>query len=507
MLYFQSLQRLCDQFWTKHPALFYGLCWYLGSVSAISFDCLFIIPCGLLLFPSVLPGYSRLKKRLFLGFVCGCMAYFYCTTHVQFPPASSTPVQGEMVGTITDICPANKYGKSFYRIRLSISSFAGESEPFYACNIPAIWTCHAIADRPVANFRYRVKVTLREYNGTWIVKPIAGSTWEPLSPVFSLVEWRLRAKAFMKQLFAKYMPPGEARAFLEGVFIGQMQEASLASDLRRCGLQHLLVVSGFHFSMLATLCTFLLRLVLPWRLMLIALGCITTAYLCFVGLFASVLRSWCAVCMMLLAQFLGSKSNGLNVLGISLIVVLVLEPAWAISLSFQLSFLATGAILLLYPFCQQLTRKIFVRHELQEVLGYGFFEQMIVVLGAFLSSALALVMAVSLAMLPMSLLAFHSFPLMGIVYNCFFPFAVSIAVSIVCVAMLFLWLPPVASWLFAFADGFTANLLTLVTHAPTWLDISVRADIACSLVVLALSLLFVCGMWVERKKEGSLVFI
>ncbi|MBS0655918.1 MAG: ComEC/Rec2 family competence protein, partial [Verrucomicrobia bacterium] len=265
----------------------------------------------------------------------------------------------------------------------------------------------------------------------------------------------------------------------------------LISNLRRFGLQHILVASGFHFTLIATLFMAIFGLWLPWRAVCVALLLMTTGYLLFIGLTPSVLRAWCSCTLVLCAKLLSCKSSGLNALGIGAVAVLLFEPTAADSLSFQLSFLATGAILLFYPPLHRRIKALFPTHTLSEAITFPFIEQLVVVLLAFFCSSVALVLSVSIVMLPMSLFAFHAFPLMGMLYNCFFPFVVSIAVSLLCIALLLSWIGPIAAMFFSAASCLTEGALKLVTHAPAWLDITMyRGELSGITVVLYLTLLF-----------------
>lgn len=457
-----------------------------------------------LLFLSVTILKRRYALRLFLALLLGLVSCAYVSSHVQYPPSYADGKRGKAFCKITNIVPSFRYGKPFLKLELAISSFEADDHSFTASHFPATWYCHDIARRPSADFWYSVEGVLREKEGGWSFKPLPQAAWLEEGASYSLAEWRFRAKASFKALLARFLPPNEARGFLEGVLMGEFHDRELASSLRRFGLQHILAVSGFHFSLLATIVAMLLRLVLSWKATIYVLIASMTFYLLFVGLSPSVLRAWCSISLVLIAKLYSAKSNGLNALGIGLLFVLIVEPTWATSLSFQLSFLATLAILLFYPLALRGMRLLFPPHSGSDVFRFSFSDQLVIVLISFLTASLALVLSVSLFMLPMSLFAFQSFPLMGILYNCFFPFFISCSVFVVCIASLFSWCPPIASLLFTIAQFVTETSLTLVTHAPSWLDITIcRGTLSSSSLVFYLCLLFFVGMLFSKCEENA----
>jgi competence protein ComEC len=305
---------------------------------------------------------------------------------------------------------------------------------------------------------------------------------------FSLVEWRISAKLAFKRMLARYLPAGQTRSFLEGVLIGEFHDSLLSQNLSRFGLQHITVVSGFHFSLMVAILGTLFRLFLSWRQATVCLLLASSIYLAFVGASPSVLRAYLAIALVLVAKLIGEKTNGINCLGLGLVVCIALEPTWVTNLSFSLSFLATWAILLFYPLLYSYLLSLFPRRSGSTLLQMTFFDQLAFVLLAFFRTSVALVLAVSLLMLPASLYFFQQFPMIGIVYNCFFPFFITLAVSILALGMLFYWVTPIAAFFFHLAAMVTECALTHVTDGPLFLDSMLRSpEIPALLFVFYLS--------------------
>lgn len=495
-----DIRPLFDSFWNRAPALFYGLFCYLGCIAALSFHYSLFLPVAFLSL------YASPIQRLRLGFGLTAMLlfWFYVSNSVSLPPPNSDTFIGKATFEITDLTHDIRYMRPYCKMTLFLHSFEAHEESFFAQNIPCKLVWNQPSYRPKANFLYEATATLSEHNGQWSLKLEKDCPVVPIKSTFSLVEWRFAAKNFIKQILAVFIPPTQTRVFLEGVLLGEFHDSLLASDLRRFGLQHITVVSGFHFSLIAVILAAFFRLILPWKATNVCLLIATTAYLLFIGPSASVIRAYVAVAILLVGKLLERNSNGLNCLGIGLLVVLVLDPTSVTSLGFTLSFLATFAILLLYPRVEYFLRSFFPHRTPSELVKMSFSDQLVFVLLAFFLSSIALVTSVSILMLPMSLYCFHSFPLMGMVYNCFFPFLVSMAVFVLFTALLFLWFQPLAALLFSFATSITDSALTLVTDAPKWLDVTLTATwLSLPLLVFYLCLASFIGIILDQNSEIS----
>lgn len=497
-----SVRGYLDSFWNRSSALFYALFLYLGALAAFSWHPAICVP---VLFLSVFCSTHQLW-RLVLG-LCGFILFWlYSSSSVVYPPAWGDATPGIATFEIADMVHESRYGRAFCKCKIYVHDFEAVDKSFFAKNIPCGLVWNHPATRPKADSLYLVHGTLHEHNGNWTLKLGKDSHLQKIAKTYSLVEWRLQAKSAVKRLLAAYLAPGETRAFLEGVLIGEFHDSHLACSLGRFGLQHITVVSGFHFSLIAIILASFLRLIFPWKYTNICLILGITGYLLFIGPSPSVLRAWIAVSVLFLGKVFERTSNGMNSLGLGLIVVLCWDPASVGQLGFSLSFLATFAILLFYPLVEQAIRLCFPRRSASYVLKMPFSEQLLFVLLTFFISSLALVTSVSILMLPMSLYSFGQFPVMGIIYNCFFPFLVSIAVFVVCLAFMFLWIAPFATFLFSIGALLLDTALTFVVHAPSWCDITMRVEaFSGSWLVVYLCLASLFGIVLREQSNRSCI--
>jgi competence protein ComEC len=215
----------------------------------------------------------------------------------------------------------------------------------------------------------------------------------------------------------------------------------------------------------------------------------------FVGPSASVLRAFIAIQLALSAKLCEKPSSGINALGVGLFVISLYDPLMLLSPSFQLSFLATWAILILYPIVQKKLFALFPKYQGEDLLAFSFVEQFLFMLSTFFVTSLSLVLAVSILMLPMSLFTFGSFPLLGILYNCFFPFCVSVSVTLLLLGVLFCWIPFIASLFFFLSAALIELALTLVQQAPSWIDITLYSNgFSATLLVAYITLVSLCAV-------------
>lgn len=228
---------------------------------------------------------------------------------------------------------------------------------------------------PVRFEKPRVYRNPGSFDFRWWLEAINDITWEgtirnPLavrkisdSGVFrlSMVVQNVRARLLhgIDHLYPPWTPEGRIGAVLKAVLLGD--RSSLDSDtvenFRQSGLYHLLVISGLHVGLLASVLLFflyLLRVGETWR---------ATWLLMFLGLYsllveqrAPTLRASLMITAYLLARHLYRDRSGLNAVGIAALALLFCRPAWLFEAGFELSFSAALLIAgLALPVLQQTT--------------------------------------------------------------------------------------------------------------------------------------------------------
>lgn len=145
---------------------------------------------------------------------------------------------------------------------------------------------------------------------------------------------------------------GPPAALLVGMLLGDKYSipGQVAARFRSTGLAHALVISGLHVGLVAL---FLLTALRVLRLPDPVACCVTVVllglYAVVTQLQAPVVRASVMAAIVLIGRAVEHRGSVLNSLGLAAIVLMIAQPATVLTLSFQLSFAATLAIITLYP--------------------------------------------------------------------------------------------------------------------------------------------------------------
>lgn len=147
-----------------------------------------------------------------------------------------------------------------------------------------------------------------------------------------------------------FILPYPESALLSGIILGVEEKLpfSLKSDLKTTSTIHVVVVSGQNLSILAG---FLMSLVyfLGRRQTIILTLLAIVFYSLLTGLQVPVIRAAVMVSLTYVSQLLGRERQGLWVLVLTASGMLLYNPHWLLSISFQLSFLATFGVVVVSP--------------------------------------------------------------------------------------------------------------------------------------------------------------
>jgi competence protein ComEC len=357
---------------------------------------------------------------------------------------------------------------------------------------------------PPADCDYWIEGTLskKENSRIFHLKPTKKKSWEPIPHTFSLAKWRFSAKQMVHHYLKQHLKKSRTSSFLAALLTGDLDEWSLCFEFNRIGLQHILAISGLHFGLLAMVLGFFTRLFLSPKKNALFLIIFLSCYFFFIGNSPSVCRAWIALLFFLLGRLVGKRISALNALGMGMILELLIDPSCIQHLGFQLSFLATSAILLFYPACESLLVLLFPKRPSHLVAKMSLLNQHGYLFSALLRKSLALNLAVHLMLLPVLLYLFHTFPLLSLAYNLFFPFWVSLSLILLILSFPLPFLHPLN-------DCYTSYLLQLTSHPPAFLNFSLHVpafsfSLLCTLLTLLLGAGILLNKWQIPKK--SLIF-
>lgn len=163
-----------------------------------------------------------------------------------------------------------------------------------------------------------------------------------------LPSWPIRIRRRALEILRDALPPTSA-ALLGGLLLGD--RTALPRDLddafRRAGVYHVLAVSGFNVALVASTVFALLIVARAGRRTAAATAMVAVvAFALVVGPQPSVLRATLMGVLVLGAILLEREASVLNSLSLAALVVLALRPGDLLDPGFQLSFAATGGIVL-----------------------------------------------------------------------------------------------------------------------------------------------------------------
>lgn len=159
-----------------------------------------------------------------------------------------------------------------------------------------------------------------------------------------------RAKSALRGVIEDILPQPDA-GLLSGILLGlgHTLPNDLAEAFRLVGLTHIIVVSGFNVGLVSqAIILGAQRLIHRWAALVASLGAIAL-YALFVGLSPPVARAALMGGLVVGAQLAGRRSHPPTSLAAASLATTVADPLLLWSVSFQLSFMATLALVVLAP--------------------------------------------------------------------------------------------------------------------------------------------------------------
>jgi competence protein ComEC len=324
---------------------------------------------------------------------------------------------------------------------------------------------------------------------------------------FSFAEESFSLKKKIQNLLRLKTASKQASSFLEGLFCGQVNDMILKHDLRRVGLQHILAVSGFHFSVLSFILFLPLKLLLPPRIATFLLMVILTSYFIFIGNSPSVLRAWLS-CMILMGGFLIKRpSFALNRLGFALIICLCNDPLNIKAVGFTLSFAATASILFFFSPAKILLSCLFSKKKFSEALKLPFHKKCFIILSSYLKNALSMMLAVNIITFPLLIYYFGYVPLLSFLYNLFIPFLVTFSMFFLILSLILeIFIPSLADLFYLINSSFTDFYLRSISHIPEKFHVnfyiqSIDASFICIYISLVIFIAILINDLTDSKNS------
>jgi competence protein ComEC len=221
--------------------------------------------------------------------------------------------------------------------------------------------------------------------------------------------WLIMFREKAREVILSSMPQPEA-GLLEGILLGLENDmpASLTQAFRDTGTAHIIAISGFNMTLIATLLiTAFSRLFRRYWGVLGAIVVITV-YTLFVNGSAAVTRAAIMASTAAVAHLVGRRQSGINALFFTAVILCLFNPLLLWDVSFRLSFMAVlGLVLFGQPLQNYFTRLV------EKWLG----EEKATRLSSPVSEYFLFTLAAQLTTLPIVALQFKRFSLVSLLAN------------------------------------------------------------------------------------------
>jgi len=217
------------------------------------------------------------------------------------------------------------------------------------------------------------------------------------------VAWTIKMKHHLLKVIAA-TTPGEAAGLVQGVLLGEEEalSAERQQQFRDTGTFHILAVSGFNVALVVAAFFFILRLLKYGKKFSAATSIFFVIIFCFItGCSPSVVRATLICVFALTAVLLERDADIVNLLALSALLMLFIDPNTLFDIGFQLSYISTLGLILLAS-------------KIQKYIGF---------LPTWLGGALAVTLAAQLFVAPVTVYYFNYFSTLTLPANlCLAPF-------------------------------------------------------------------------------------
>ena len=144
----------------------------------------------------------------------------------------------------------------------------------------------------------------------------------------------------------------ENAAFIKSILLGEKEYLSYKQEilLRNAGASHLLAISGLHMGIIILCFSFVLfKICSKKRYALYLLSFFTLNYIILVGAAVSIIRAAMLALLFLFSSEFNREGDFLNIISITLIINLILDPLSLFTVSLQLSYILVISLYYLTP--------------------------------------------------------------------------------------------------------------------------------------------------------------
>lgn len=481
LLKVRKLYSAIENFYKKNPLALVSISILFGVLSKL------ITPLFFLFIPAILP----IKKGYILATVSSLSYLYTLFLYPSLPNIKDRNIEG--VIKIKSKRAYRSYSSGFiYSGTLKNFKIIGDKKTYR--KIPFILYLKK-KDAISADYTYKIKaIANNKKNHLLKLKAIK---IVPIKRSSTTLEKRSLIKNILTKKIKKDIKIKDSAHILSAILTGSLQGRFLRFSIQRTGMQHLIATSGFHFGIIITLFSFLLKRLKP-NIKIALLLLITSIYFFYIGTTPSIQRAYITASIALAAKLLKRENAAINTLGIALIIELILDPLNIFNIGMQFSFLSVAAIFLIYPHLRELLSLFMKKRGAQDIKKLKLPSKIGAFFINFLRESMALTLSINIVIVPLLLYHFQRFPMISLVYNIFIPplFSISILLLIITVPFLFIF-PKLSLFLNIINGYFTKFLIDLITNPPKTLEFFIRAQslpkifIATYLILIFLFFIFI----------------
>lgn len=421
--------------------------------------------------------------------LCG-VVFTHC--QINLPKKSELPLYGKALTHITNVEKQTFFFGSAHVYNGIIKAFSSSNDLLYSSLPCKIYTKNKAY---LVNCDYIITGELKESTPfQYCLKPQKATVWKPCLGTFSIAELRFRCKNFVQKFLQNQFRDKHIYSLISTLATGNTPNLIISHHFRRLGLSHLLVISGFHFSILILFAKKILDLFFSELLTTIFLLLLVTGYSVYIGPAGSSMRAGLVIHIYLLGRLFGRKNSPLNALGCALLIQLLMNPLLLFNIGFQFSYAATFGILLFFSsYSEKLNQLLPKRnHSIMNI-----FPKLYQIAIDTIRNQLALLLSSHTLLLPILLYHFSGFTILSFFYNLVVP----ILVSLCLLTVPFLWIPGIKF----ITEAIASFLLTIVMYAPESLNIELYFPFIPSILLLIfLTLLFIYKLFLYSKENQNL---
>ncbi len=331
----------------NRPAAFLCLVFSAGTAAGLFFTVRLALIVILVFFCLAFEFYKCLRKRvaviivltaLFLAIGYGYSKVFALLSTPDVPDGDA---EYSFVGAVRELSVKSSYTYMEAEVQDSSLPFDGE-----------LFAMYLYGEAPETGDLIRLSVKLRagdSYHRSRGVSYIATGSYERLEGkaaegfYFKVLSLRKSVGALIERAFGK-----ETGSFYKALLTGDRSGLStkLEAAFSRSGLSHILAISGQHFSIIIySVYLLLMRLLKRKKLCNVITILLAIAYAVFAGATPSIIRAAFMCCAVFAAELINDRSDPIINLSVVLAVLLLFNPYAILSVSLQLSFLASLGIL------------------------------------------------------------------------------------------------------------------------------------------------------------------